>query len=800
VQLRIITFLLLTIFVVTNFTFSQDELYVDRLSSIDAFNASITRGAVAQRANLLAVISSEKTLRLYQIPSLKEKSSLINLPSAINDISFSASGSMLALGAADGQVHLFDVSTGAISRSLAIHSQRINALIFQDEGWIFSAGIERTVAITDAINASAIGSVSSFEDEITTLAIQPDAQNCAVGLVQGRIDIITLGSLSVTSTLNDAQGRISALCYSADGKFLAAGTSSGNVFLWDAQSGVLQKKFEQKAGVASVVFDPKTRWLISTSTDGIVNFYDLALLSNLKTVTEINGYITYATFLNDETLLTTSSTGQIKSWRVSLAPPDTTNPGIAMERPVFGTTSGKAFGREYEIQGLVYDDIGLKDVKVNNKSVALKAISDDDTAKIPSGMKAAKRFTSILKLDSVGSIPFEVKVLDKANHSVSVNGEIRRVSKNQAIEITSPLNNSEVSEVTLPVRFQAWFDVASYSISNNMVDIVNEQVPRIKAVGDEITDTVSLFLGYNQIQLSVTSKSGDKFSKILSLNRVLSTGTEAPTISTGAKKERNSSGPQSWAVIVGVSDYKNPGVPSLKYADKDAESLANFLRRPEGGGYDSEHMRVLLNKDATLANVKDALINFLNQAIDMDLVFIYFAGHGAPEPARPQNIYLLTYDSDPMALGTSAFPMWDIQTVLARYINAKRVIVFSDACHSGNISVNFATRGVGVTEQNLVNQYLTDLSKSKQGVVVFTASASGEVSQEFPEMAHGVFTYYILEGMNGKADYNNDYTVTINELMQYVEEQVKRKTRGAQNPTRSQTDYDKEMTISLIPH
>ena len=83
---------------------------------------------------------------------------------------------------------------------------------------------------------------------------------------------------------------------------------------------------------------------------------------------------------------------------------------------------------------------------------------------------------------------------------------------------------------------------------------------------------------------------------------------------------------------------------------------------------------------------------------------------------------------------------------------------------------------------------------------MFTASASGEVSQEFPEMAHGVFTYYLLEGMEGKADLNNDYTVTINELMQYVEEQVKRKTHGSQNPTRSQTAYDKEMTISILPH
>ena len=54
--------------------------------------------------------------------------------------------------------------------------------------------------------------------------------------------------------------------------------------------------------------------------------------------------------------------------------------------------------------------------------------------------------------------------------------------------------------------------------------------------------------------------------------------------------------------------------------------------------------------------------------------------------------------------------------------------------------------------------------------------------------------------MKGEADINNDYTVTINELMQYVEDQVKRKTKGAQNPTRGQTIYDKDLTISKIAH
>jgi hypothetical protein len=778
----------------------QEKIYVEQIQSIESVKAPVMQVAVSTKANLIAVLSQERIVKLYDVPSLKEKSAASHVAITVNAISFSASGKTLALGASDGQVHLFDVTTGAITKSILVHPHGIQAIVFQDEGWIFSAGADRNVTITDALGGSAIGSLIAYDQEITTLAVQPDVKNGAAGLSNGQVKIFSIGSLTTISTLNDAKDKILALSYSADGKYLAAGTAGGTVFLWEAASGTLQNSYTQKGTIGSVLFDPKTRWLVSTASDSTIKFFDLAAHANVKTIIDPNGYSIYAVFLNEETLLTGTSMGLLKSWNVALAPPDSINPGLVMEQPVAGTVSAKAFAREYELRGFAYDETELKEVTLNGVPVHLTAMSQEDAVKIPAGMKSAKRFSALLKLDSVGLIPYTICISDKANHIVNVTGEIRRLSYDQAVDIENPVNNSETGLVSIPLKFRPWFDVASYSIASNMVDIVSGQVPEMKIAGDVISEDIPIVLGYNQIQLSITSKTGDKFSKTISINRTLSAATGISPVSGGTKHERGSSGPQRWAVVVGVSEYMNPGIPSLKYADKDAEALANFLRRPEGGGYDSDHLRVLLNKEATLANVKDALINFLNQAIDMDLVLIYFAGHGAPEPARPQNIYLLTADSDPTALGTTAFPMWDIQTVLARYINAKRVIVFSDACHSGNISVNFATRGVGVSEQNLVNQYLTDLSKSKEGVVVFTASASGEVSQEFPEMGHGVFTYYLLEGVNGKADYDNDYTVTINELMQYVEEQVKRKTRGAQNPTRSQTEYDKEMTISVLPH
>jgi WD40 repeat protein len=798
---RIILSIWLTMLIVAAVAFAQQELYVEQLQTIDVFKTAIYRGEVSFKANHLGVLSPEGTVKLYDLSTWKEKSSIANVPTRVTGMSFSASGQTVALGGIDGQAYLYNFYT-SILKPLSIHSAGITALAFQDENWLFTASLDKTIIITETVSGDALGSLPAFQEDVSTLAIQPGAKTFAVGLSSGVVQLYAIGKLELTKTLTDSKEKISSLRFSADGKYLAGGTVRGNVYVWDVLTGNLKTSYAQKGIIWSVAFDTKTRWIVSTAADSSLKFYDLTSLAKVKTLTERDGYATYAVFLNDETLLTGTSKGQLKRWKVATEAPDSINPGVIVEQPAAGAAPAKVFAQEYEIRGIVYDDTELKDVTINGTPVMLTAVAAEDAAKIPAGMKASKRFRATVKLDSVGLNPFEIKVADKAKHSITFAGVLQRLSNEQAVEVESPALNAETENMSIPVKFLTWFDIASYSISVNMVDIVTSQVPEFKVAGDTLTDEIPLVAGYNQIQLSITSKNGDRFSKTIGVNRKASILTALPpSLNGGAKKERASgSGPQKWAVVVGVSEYKNPGIPSLKYADKDAESLANFLRRPEGGGYDSDHMQVLLNKDATLANVRNALINFLNQAIDMDLVIIYFAGHGAPEPARPSNMYLLTYDSDPNSLGTSAFPMWDIQTVLARYINAKRVVVFTDACHSGGISANFATRGLGVTEQNLVNQYLADLSKTKEGIVVFTASAAGEVSQEFPEFGHGAFTYYLLEGIEGKADYNNDYTVTINELMQYVEEQVKRKTRGSQNPTRSQTEYDKEMTISLIPH
>ena len=244
---------------------------------------------------------------------------------------------------------------------------------------------------------------------------------------------------------------------------------------------------------------------------------------------------------------------------------------------------------------------------------------------------------------------------------------------------------------------------------------------------------------------------------------------------------------ERWAVVIGVSEYGDSRVPSLKYAARDAIEFYRWLISPQEGRYAPARVKLLVGKDATVRNMRAALFEWLKQAIEEDVVTIFFAGHGSPESLNAaDNLYLLPYDVDYNSIASTAFPMWDIETALKRHIKAKRVIVIADACHSGGVGQSFdvahrAGRGVKVAP---VSSGLEKLSNVQDGVCVITASDDKQLSQEGKQWGggHGVFTYYLLKGLQGEADYNRDGKATLGEMVPYLSQQVRRATKNAQCP------------------
>lgn len=245
---------------------------------------------------------------------------------------------------------------------------------------------------------------------------------------------------------------------------------------------------------------------------------------------------------------------------------------------------------------------------------------------------------------------------------------------------------------------------------------------------------------------------------------------------------------QRWAVIVGVSAYHDSRIPSLRYAAADAQSFYNWLTSPDGGRYPPSRIKLLVNEQATGSNIKEALFVWLKQALQEDMVVIFFAGHGSPDsPDTPENLFLLPYDAQYDNIAATAFPMWDIETALKRFIKAKKVVVMADACHAGGVGQGFdiarrANRGIKI---NPISSGLQNLSIIGDGVAVISASDDRQLSQEGEKWGggHGVFTHFLLKGLKGEADYNKDKRVRLGELIPFLSEQVRRATMNAQSPT-----------------
>jgi len=230
-----------------------------------------------------------------------------------------------------------------------------------------------------------------------------------------------------------------------------------------------------------------------------------------------------------------------------------------------------------------------------------------------------------------------------------------------------------------------------------------------------------------------------------------------------------------YAVVIGVSRYRDSRIQSLHFADKDAESFRDFLLDSNGGGVQPENLIFLENQDASFARIRSALFDFLIKPGPDDLAIIYFAGHGVNDSRRPDNYYLLGYDTDAENLASTGVPMWDLPTLFERTLRAN-VVTLVDACHSA---------AIGQTVPNLINGRWTVTSRGNARRAIITASDVAEFSSESEKWGggHGVFTWFLLRGLQGEADANHDHQVSVGELFDFIHRQVVSETAGSQTPT-----------------
>jgi len=290
--------------------------------------------------------------------------------------------------------------------------------------------------------------------------------------------------------------------------------------------------------------------------------------------------------------------------------------------------------------------------------------------------------------------------------------------------------------------------------------------------------------GKNVVEISAVDR--DKKSYYASYV-LIADEPELPDSSTKAPPVPASFSGRKFAVIIGVSQYQfnDAGLNNLRYADADARAVRDFLLKPEGGSFKSSDIVFMENGNATTEAVRDSLTRLLRRAGPNDLVFIYIASHGSPDPYDRRKLYFLMNDTKVANMPKTGLGMSELQEVLDYVVRAERVVVFIDACHSAGVAgVQMVTgRQLLREENNVINLYASKLSR-ETGRAVLTSSDVNEVSEEGPHWGggHGVFTWALLDGLRGAADVNGDHVVTAGEAFNYVSRTVRRETASRQNP------------------
>ena len=253
----------------------------------------------------------------------------------------------------------------------------------------------------------------------------------------------------------------------------------------------------------------------------------------------------------------------------------------------------------------------------------------------------------------------------------------------------------------------------------------------------------------------------------------------------GAVRRPRSSAPPAattgttYALVVGISKYlRLPPDKQLRYAHQDAALFEQYLKSPRGGGLPDRNLMTLTEEAGTTAAIRTYVHTFLRaKATKADTVILFIAAHGIVDNAT-REAFVVTYDSDPEDLRSTALPMAEIHSLMEEELNhVGRVMVYVDVCRAG---------AIGTLRKNRVNQTVSDMLRVQEDaeVIGLLASGANELSYESSKFGggHGAFSYFLLSGLNGEADTNRDGVVEVEELIQHVKEKVRVATRTRQNP------------------
>lgn len=227
--------------------------------------------------------------------------------------------------------------------------------------------------------------------------------------------------------------------------------------------------------------------------------------------------------------------------------------------------------------------------------------------------------------------------------------------------------------------------------------------------------------------------------------------------------------PRLFCVSIGVGDYNDKELPPLKLSTKDARDFAEAVAKKRGLPFADVQVKLLTDKEATRADIFEAMEWLQQETTPNDICFFFFAGHGYRD--EKDRFYFMPYGGSTDKL-YNCFSATDFKN-MAEDINCK-LIVFTDACYSAALFEG--NRSAATTH------FIEQLRRAKNGMMLYASSASNTKSKEDPSWGNGAFTKALVAAFNGGARQQFDEGLSTQELERYLYKEVRRLTSFKQTP------------------
>jgi WD40 repeat protein len=693
--------------------------------------ALVNEAKLSPDGKYIAVGRTGNNAKLIDFKTGKVYKTLSGHKSMVISLCFSKDGKYLATGGIDGKAIIWDVETGKSVRTFTFPDEKeaIFSVDFSSDNKMLATAIwGGYVVIWDIQSGDQLRAISPHDRRgCYQVKFTPnDVYFISAGLDQ-KLKLIEIDTGEEIRIFTGHTELVNSINFNASGDKFITSAWDGTIRVWDLMSGLQISKIKaHRGGVYSAKFDPSGKFIVSGGDDFMVKLWDATTGVLVSEFAGHQGGVGDVNITSDlKYIISGSRDGSIRFWSVdekselvSMTFLNDNDWFIRNPEGYFDASEG-AFSAISFVKGTELFSIsqffnefyrpGLYSEAFGRRNQAFRQNMLQTIDKFP---PPAVEIVLPESSDAVDKsiIAFMVKVTNKGGGIKEF--KVMHNGKRQEVDYSDLRRMSKEGQYAMKT-----FDL-------NLVPGANEIMVSAFSDGDIESQPVSVTLIYNGLQ-----RTSD-----------------------------------CYLMSVGINKYANESL-NLTYARMDAEAFSELINLKGVKLFNRILSYTLVDKEATKSKILSTLDEISRKMKKEDIFVFFYAGHGS---MVDNGFYFITseitglYQQDKLK---EALYVKELQEKF-KLLPALKQIVFIDACQSGSSVDVLAMRG-GAEEKALAQ-----LSRSS-GIHVMASSDSQQQSAEIKSLGHGVFTYVLLEALNGKADgAPMDSKITVYEIKSFLDDQV----------------------------